>query len=500
MQNTVLERGAGILLPVFSLPSAYGAGTMGRCALEWLDELGEARQKYWQVLPLGPTSYGDSPYQPFSAFAGNPYLIDPELLMEQGLLTAEELEAEKVSENTPVDYGRLFVRRFALLRRAFAVSAHQNTEAFAAFCERNCFWLDDYALFMAIKKAQGDKPWTMWDKELRLREPGTIARCREELREEIAFWKFIQFLFFSQWQTVRDYAEKLHIRIIGDMPLYVALDSADVWNHPEEFQLEPDTLLPRAVAGVPPDAFSQDGQLWGNPLYDWEAMEQRGFSWWEERMRANSFLYDVIRIDHFIGVSKYFSIPREAETARSGKWIQGPGQRLADVINRVTKACGLQVLAEDLGVFSPETQKLLEDNRYPGMRVLEFAFGGDRANPHLPHNHVPNCVVYGGTHDNETLAGFFRREERPGWEMDYVKEYLHESEEKRIPEAIFRSAYSSVASVAVFQMQDVLGLGNEARMNTPGSAGGNWVWRMQSGAFTPERRQYLAHLTDIYGR
>lgn len=497
--TTMLKRGAGILMPISSLPAPYGIGTFGKSAYEFADSLKRARQSYWQVLPLGPTSYGDSPYQSFSAFAGNPYFIDLDALLEEELLTKEEIDAcYWLDSEEEVKYDAVYYYRFPLLKKAYERSRHGETEEYRAFCAKNSHWLDDYAFYMALKGHFGNKEWMKWEEPIRLRKPEAVKRYEELLREEIGYWKFLQFKFYEQWEQLKNYVNGLGISIIGDIPIYVALDSADVWTHPELFQLDPDTLTPLRVAGVPPDAFSDDGQLWGNPLYDWDKIEETGFAWWKDRMRASARLYDVVRIDHFIGVVQYYSIPYGAEDGKTGEWKQGPGKKLTDAIN---KAAGdAKIIAEDLGIFCPAVKELLRETGYPGMKIIEFAFSGDRFNEHLPHCYEPNSVVYGGTHDNETLVGYFKPEARQWWELQYIADYLGAAHHEEVPDKVFRAAYGSVASVAVFQMQDVLGLGNEARMNTPGTVGGNWKWRMKPGAFGERETGYLAFLVDTFGR
>ncbi len=497
--KTMLKRGAGILMPIFSLPSPYGIGTFGQAAYDFIDQLKKARQMYWQVLPMGPTSYGDSPYQSFSAFAGNPYFIDLDTLKEEGLLTQEEIDAcvwmEKPEQ---VKYDALYYYRFPLLKKAFARSLHKETEEYQEFLKENEYWIGDYSLYMALKKQFEDKCWLDWDEEIRLRRPAAVEAWEKKLEEEIDYWKFLQFKFFEQWKKLKEYAKQQEIQIVGDIPIYVALDSADVWSHPEQFQLDEENLTPVNVAGVPPDAFSETGQLWGNPLYDWKKMEADGFSWWKRRMKASAELYDVIRIDHFIGVVQYFSIPYGAESAKEGKWKKGPGKKLTDAISEAVGET--KIIAEDLGVFCQEVKDLLEETGYPGMKIIEFAFSGDRSNEHLPHCYDPNSVVYGGTHDNETLVGYFKTENRQWWELQYIADYLGAAHQSEVVDKVFRAAYGSVASVAIFQMQDVLKLDNWARMNTPSKVGENWRWRMEKDQFGEEQTGYLAWLVDVFGR
>lgn len=495
-ENGRFPRGAGILLPVGSLPSDCGIGTLGTAAFAFLDFLKAAGQKYWQVLPVGPTGFGDSPYQSFSVFAGNPYFIDLDLLAQEGLLGHGEIDARDWGEDPArVDYEKLWASRFKVLRAAFRNSRHFRTPEYRAFCEENAYWLEDYSLYMAVKTRFENGPWLSWPRDIRLREPEAVARYSALLREETDFWRFCQFLFFRQWGAVREYARKNGVSIIGDMPIYAALDSADVWAHPDLFQLDAQRR-PLCVAGVPPDAFSRTGQLWGNPLYDWDAMERTDFLWWKKRMEFSAKLYDVIRIDHFIGIVRYFSIPAGAETAADGVWRKGPGERLLGVIRRAAGTS--RVIAEDLGVAVPAVRRLLKKSGCPGMRVLEFAFDGNPENEHLPHMYQNNLAVYGGTHDNETLAGYFSAK-RPE-ETRRTMEYLGVKRRRDIPWAAARALYASVADTVVLQAQDLLCLPNTARMNFPSTIGENWRWRLLPGQLTNELAQRLQTLVRIYGR
>ena len=489
-------RASGILLPVASLPSRYGIGCFSKEAYEFVDRLEEAGQSYWQILPLGPTGYGDSPYQSFSTFAGNPYFIDLETLVKEGLLTEEECNACDFGDNAEyIDYEKIYLSRFKVLRKAFERFAADDV--YDAFVSENGYWLGGYALYMAIKDALGGISWSEWPAELKDREEAALNQKREELAGEVAFYKFQQFMFLKQWKALKAYANEKGIRIIGDIPIYVAFDSADTWANPVLFQFDEDNQ-PKAVAGCPPDAFSATGQLWGNPLYDWEKMEQTDFAWWRSRMKASAKLYDAVRIDHFIGVVQYYAIPYGAVTAKDGEWEKGPGKKLTDALDEA--AGETKIIAEDLGVFCQEVKDLLAETGYPGMKIIEFAFSGDRFNEHLPHCYDPNSVVYGGTHDNETLAGYFKPEKRQWWELQYIADYLGAAHQSEVVDRVFRAAYGSVASVAIFQMQDVLKLDNWARMNTPGTLGENWRWRLVPGQFTDERADYLSWLVDTFGR
>lgn len=490
--QTRLTRGAGILLPVGSLPSRYGIGSLGREAFRFVDFLCAAGQIYWQVLPVGPTGYGDSPYQSFSAFAGNPYFIDLPLLAEQGLLTDEELAASELpAEEIP--YEQLYYTRFAVLRKAAARFA--DTDDFIRFCRDEAAWLDDYALYMSVKAQNGEREWTLWDTPLRSREPQALATAADTLSEDVRFWKFCQYQFFYQWRALKAYANEQGIQLIGDIPIYVAQDSADVWAHPELFELD-DEGRPTSVAGVPPDCFSKDGQRWGNPLYRYDRMLHDDFAWWRARMAACARLYDVIRIDHFIGMARYFAIPAACETAKGGTWRKGPGKALTDALDSARGDA--RIIAEDLGVLHPSVRRLLKKAGYPGMKVLLFAFDGGADNEYLPHHYGANCVVYGGTHDNETVVGFCKS--LRGEKRHFVLDYLGVKRTADIPRALLRMAYASVADVAVFQMQDILALDNRSRMNTPSTLGGNWQWRLRAEQITDEIADDLRQLTRLYSR
>ncbi len=497
MMQPALTRGAGLLLAVSSLPSAGGIGSLGAAARAFVDQLKAAGQRYWQVLPLSPTGFGDSPYQSCSAFAGNPYFIDVEQLVEEGLLTAGEAEGERAEYPDPgrVDYARLFRHRLPLLRRAFV---RKNTEADATyqwFCREQAAWLDDYALFMTVKQIEQQRPWTEWHAPLRDRDPEALAAVRQDQRAEIEFWKLCQYYFFTQWRRLHRYAEERGIQIIGDMPLYVSADSADVWANRALFRLDRDGK-PSCVAGVPPDAFSATGQWWGNPLYDWEAMERAGFDWWCRRMKSAAALYDVIRIDHFIGIVRYWSIPADEPTAVNGAWRDGPGSRLLDAI--LPAAAPAKILAEDLGVFYQPVTDLLRDYGLPGMRVLLFAFGSGAGNTHLPHHYPHNAVVYTGTHDNQTVCGALESASPDA--VRHMKDYTGVEDVSALPWALIRTALASTADVAILPVQDVLGLGDEARMNTPSTLGDNWQWRLPDGQPDGQRLARLRALTEVYGR
>lgn len=490
-----LQRGAGILLPVSSLPSPYGIGTFGKAAYEFVDQLVEAGQKYWQVLPLGPTSYGDSPYQSFSAFAGNPYFIDLDMLCEEGLLKVDEIRYIKWEERLDrVEYGLQWEYRYGVLKRAFIRSNHKTTEKFQHFLEENAQWIQDYGLFMACKEHFENVEWLKWDKDIRFRQPEALQRYCKTFSQEIEFYQFLQYKFYEQWSSLKKYANEHGVEIIGDMPIYVALDSVDVWANPGLFELD-EERKPVCVAGCPPDAFSDDGQKWGNPLYNWKIMEKEEFAWWKRRMEAAAKLFDVVRIDHFIGIVRYYVIPAD-DSARKGWFEWGPGEKL---IRALDEARGqTKIIAEDLGVVIPQVGELLEKAGYPGMKVIEFAFDGNTDNPYLPHMYQKNCVVYGGTHDNETLVGYYDNLSVDN--LAYALQYTDCSNRAALIEKVFLMAYRSVADTVIFQMQDVLEKGNETRMNLPATIGENWRWRLTEGEFTKEKRNWLKSLSIIYGR
>ena len=490
-----LQRGVGILLPVSSLPSPYGIGTFGKAAYAFVDQLVEAGQRYWQVLPLGPTNYGDSPYQSFSAFAGNPYFIDLDMLCEEGLLKIDEIQHIEW-QKTPdrVEYELLWEHRYMVLKQAFIRSNHKETEKYQHFMEENIQWIQDYGLFMACKENFGNVEWLKWDKDIRFRQPEALQRYRKAFSQEIEFYQFLQYKFYEQWSRIKKYANEHGVEIIGDMPIYVALDSVDVWVNPRLFELD-EERKPVCVAGCPPDAFSDDGQKWGNPLYNWKVMDVEEFAWWKHRMAAAAKLFDVVRIDHFIGIVRYYVIPAN-DSARNGWFEWGPGEKL---IRALDEARGrTKIIAEDLGVVIPQVGELLEKAGYPGMKVIEFAFDGNTDNPYLPHMYQKNCVVYGGTHDNETLVGYYDNLSVDN--LAYALQYTDCSNRADLIEKVFLMAYRSIADTVIFQMQDVLEKGNEARMNLPATIGENWRWRLLEGEFTKEKRTWLKSLSIIYGR
>ncbi len=478
-----------------SLPSHYGIGDLGPAASQFLDYLARAKQRLWQVLPLGPTGYGDSPYASPSAFAGNTLLISPELLVEQGLLNREDLEPlEKLPEDR-VEFGQLQPLKRHLLAKAFKSDKRQQIkDRMEAFKGAQSAWLDDFALFTALTEHHGH--WLDWPPPLRDRELGALEQARQELREQIDLQSFTQFLFFDQWHSLRARASQHGISIIGDIPIFVAHESADVWAHRHLFKLDHQGR-PTVVAGVPPDYFSATGQLWGNPLYDWQAVADDGYGWWIARMRHLLELVDIVRVDHFRGFEAAWEVPASAETAVHGTWVPGPGK---DVFDAIDGALGghVPVIAEDLGMITDEVRELLAQTGYPGMKVLQFAFGGGSDNPYLPHNYAhPNCVVYTGTHDNDTTRGWFASISDK--ERQSVRQYLGDTTSETTF-ALTRLALASIANTAIVPLQDVLDLGSEARMNVPGAVGGSWTWRMRADQLDPARADSLAELTQIYGR
>ena len=492
-----MKRSCGILMPISSLPSPHGIGTLGAEARKFVDFLADAGQSWWQILPVGPTSYGDSPYQSFSAYAGNPYFVDLDLLCEDGLLTPAEVDAVNWGgDPARVDYSAIYNGRFPLLHLAMERGWEQDADKVAAFSEENASWLPDYALFMAVKRHFGMQSWTEWpDEDIRLRRPEAVARYQEELADDIRLFTYIQYLFFRQWEDLRSYAHEKGIGIIGDLPIYVAMDSADVWADPRAFQLD-ERNVPAEVAGVPPDYFTADGQLWGNPLYDWDAMKADGYTWWIRRIAGASRLYDILRIDHFRGLESYWAVPYGETTAKIGRWVKGPGMGLIGVLTE--KFPNIQFIAEDLGYLTPEVRQLLEDSGLPGMKVLEFAFDSREAANYLPHTYPRHCVCYAGTHDNATLMGW--KDEAAPADIAMARQYLGLNDEEGFHWGVLRGGQSSVADLFVAQMQDYLGLGSEARMNTPGILGGNWQWRMLSGQITDALTARIAGMARLYGR
>ena len=489
-------RSSGILLHISSLPSPCGIGTLGKAAYEFADFLHDAGQHYWQILPIGPTSYGDSPYQSFSTCAGNPYFIDLELLRDDGLILQEELDSIDWSAHEErVDYGFQFSVRFDLLYRAYERGRDRYAREVEDFRAENP-WVEEYALYMAVKRSRGMVSWEQWPEEIRLRRPGAVETYATVLAEDMNFFIFLQFLFFRQWDALRSYVHDKGIEIIGDLPIYVPYDSCDVWANPSLFQLD-EQGVPTGVAGCPPDYFAKDGQLWGNPLYDWQKMSADGYRWWKKRICAASRLFDVIRIDHFRGLESYWSIPYGEETARNGKWVKGPDH---DFIRALKESFPeLRLIAEDLGFLTPEVMQLQKDSGFPGMKVLEFAFDPREPSNYLPHRYERNCICYSGTHDNETLVQW--QAAQSDETLAYTMEYLGVSDEKDLTWGILRAGMASVADTFIAQMQDYLGLGAQSRMNEPGTVSQkNWSWRLKKTDLTPELAQKIRRLTSLYER
>lgn len=488
-------RSCGILMHITSLPSPYGIGTFGKEAERFADWLRDAGQSYWQVLPTGPTGYGDSPYQPFSSFAGDPLMIDLDELAENGYLPKKSVaDADYGADPTFVDYDKVRSCKTALLREAFA--GFTDDVGYTSFVLDEQDWLEDFALFTALKEQFGGRPWTEWDEDIRTRQPEALTRWRDELKEEMRFVKFVQYIFHRQWDRFHRYCNKNGIRIIGDIPIYVSPDSADVWAQPELFELD-ERLNPRRVAGVPPDYFSATGQLWGNPLYNWEEMHSTGYRWWLRRIGKAKDSYDMLRIDHFRAFDTYYAIPFGHKTAEHGKWENGPGMEL---FNAIKNDLGdVNIIAEDLGDIFDSVKQLLKDSGFPGMRVLQFGFNGENNDSdHLPHNYPRGCVAYTGTHDNAPIMQWYREASPEAREMAkrYVRPHLFEG----FAAACIRAVYSSPSELAVIPMQDILGLGKESRMNVPSTVGGNWKWRMQPGALTAKRAARLRELAGAYFR
>lgn len=483
-------RTAGILLPIFSLPNPYGIGTLGKEAYQYVDFLERCKQTYWQVLPVGPTSYGDSPYQSFSCFAGNPYFIDFDLLREDGLLEPNEYEYLR-DESLRIDYGKLYYTRFDVLRIAYQ---RFDKELLKSFSKKHSYWLDDYALFMCIKYLNNGASFDLWEEDLKLRKTSAINKIKKQYKDDIDFWKFLQYEFFKQWSAFREYANNHGIKIIGDMPIYTAYDSSDVWANPQYFQLGPD-LKPKRVAGCPPDAFTALGQLWGNPLYDYKVMKEDNYRWWVERTKAAADLFDVIRIDHFRGFEAYYSIPFGAKDAVKGKWVKGPNAAMFKTIEK--EVPGLDIIAENLGFLTPGVDKMLKKLGYPGMKILEFGFGPDDDDT-KPHNLTYNTVVYPGTHDNMPIRGWY--DTLDDETKRYVHEYLYFANPYEVGNEIIRCALASPCKIAIISFVDYLQKGNEARLNTPSTLGNNWTFRIEKGDMNDDLSSYIAKLTDIYKR
>lgn len=489
-------RSSAVLMHISSLPSPYGIGTMGKQAKKFVDFLEKAGQTYWQILPICPTSYGDSPYQSPSGFAGNPYFIDLEYLCADKLLKKSECQSYLWCEREDeADYALLYANRYDLLKKAQKRFFENEPEDYALFCEEEKDWLEDFALFMSLKEAHDGAQWSEWERPLKFRETEAMEAAKEEYEEEISFWKMLQYLFFKQWRELKAYANERGIRIIGDVPIYVAGDSVDVWTNPSQFYLN-ENLEPIDVAGCPPDAFSADGQLWGNPLFRWDVMREDGYSWWTMRMKKMSELYDVIRIDHFRGFDSYYAIPGRDTNARGGEWRMGPGMELFHVLRE--KLGELDIIVEDLGFLTPSVLQLVADSGYPGMKVVQFAFDSRDDGNYMPHNYEKHCVVYTGTHDNDTILGWMKT--APKESVKNAKEYLQLTKEEGYNWGMMRGAWMSSADLAVVTMQDLIGLGSEARMNIPSTLGGNWKWRALPGQINMTLAKKLYRKMELYGR
>lgn len=495
-----MKRASGILMHITSLPQDEGIGTFGKRAYQFADFLKTANQRYWQILPLGPVGYGNSPYQAFSAFAGNPYLIDLQKLIDEGLLPKDEeiCLVKNGNDTEKVDFEVISERKMQLLHKAYELNKEDKEliKQIEQFKTENASWLEDYSLFMAIKEKHNQVSWQDWETSLKCRERAALDKCKTSFIEEIEFWNFLQYEFFKQWFELKAYVNDLGIEIIGDIPIYVSTDSSDTWAHPELFKLD-DDCQPLTVAGCPPDVFTEDGQLWGNPIYDWDYLEGTGYKWWIERMKQNAMLYDMIRVDHFRGFESFWEVPFGEKTARNGKWIKGPGYKLFEAIN---KALGnVAIIAEDLGFITEEVIELRKKTGYPGMSIMQFAFDIKGDSEYLPHNCDKESVAYIGTHDNETIVGWMKNPNNVK-QLTFAKRYLRLTKKEGYYWGFLRGLWASPAKLAIAQMQDILGLDNRARMNIPSTVGDNWNWRMKSDAIDEEIIRKLKKLTKIYGR
>lgn len=497
-----MDRGSGILMHVSSLPGGFGIGTFGQEAYSFIDFIKKSGFKYWQVLPMGHTTYGDSPYQCFSAFAGNPYFIDFEMLEKDGLLNEIDYKDEfyGISPNL-VEYGTIFITKYKVLKKAynnFINSGNKGIRAeFQKFKVDNSFWLEDYSLYMSLKYYFNMKSWFNWDEDIKKREPTVIIKYRNKLKDDIEYWTFIQYLFFKQWKDLKSYANEEGIKIIGDIPIYVAEDSVDTWSDSKLFKIDKISGKPIAVAGCPPDYFSKSGQLWGNIVYDWDEMKKDNYKWWVSRIKENLNLYDILRIDHFRGFESYWEIPYGEESAINGKWVKGPGIAL---FNKLEEELGeVNIIAEDLGYLTEEVRNFLKETKFPGMKVLEFAFDGNWSNSYLPHMYGEKCIAYTGTHDNDTFKGWYEKIANRNEVMN-AKKYLGLNEEEGSNWGFIRGVWSSVAEISIAPIQDFLNLGNEARFNLPSTLGENWVWRLDKNSINKELAKKVYEFNQIYGR
>ncbi len=489
------KRASGVLMHISSLPGKTGIGTMGKNAYRFIDCLKNANQKYWQILPICPTSYGDSPYQSFSTFAGNPYFIDLETLADEGFISKADYEnVSWCGHENYVDYGTLYVERHKVFEKLYANFVKKIPSDYEAFVKEND-WLEDYSLFMSIKDAHNGASFSEWEEEIRKRDKTALKEWRKKCADRMNYYKMLQYFFFKQWFQLKEYANKNEIEIIGDIPIYVAADSSDVWANPDQFMLD-ENFVPVEVAGCPPDAFSADGQLWGNPVYNWEHQKKTGYTWWKKRLEKSLKIYDVIRIDHFRGFEAFYCISFGATTAKKGQWRKGPGM---DLFNSLKKKFGdMPVIAEDLGFLTEEVHKLLRDSGFPGMKVLQFAFGNRDESDYIPYRYIKNCIVYTGTHDNDTILGWTKNATEK--EVESAKEYLRVTKDEDVVKEMMIAGLSSVANTCVLTMQDLLGLGSEARINTPSTVGDNWKWRAGESMFNEEIYKWLGFYTKLYGR
>lgn len=490
-------RKSGILMHISSLPSEYGIGKMGKSAYDFVDFLVESGVKCWQILPLSPTSFGDSPYQSFSVYAGNPYFIDFDTLKQEGLLKKSDYQSFKWQDSSnAVNYSKIYANCFKVLKQAYKVYRRDISKKYSDFVEKNKSWLDDYALFMALKAVNDGKPWHKWDEELAMREPEAIKKATEDLKKETEFYKFVQYKFFRQWNNLKKYANDKGIEIIGDMPIYVSYDSVEAWTSPELFLFDK-SKKPIDVAGCPPDDYAVTGQLWGNPLYNWECHKESNYSWWADRLKFSSEIYDIVRIDHFRGFESFYAIPYGSETAENGEWRKGPGVEFFKTIEN--ELGDLAIIAEDLGFITKDVRQMLSEVGYPGMKVLQFGFGDDEENEHLPHNFEnSNCIAYTGTHDNETLRGWINSSSAET--LKYAMSYFNIKKKKDIPKGMIKATWGSVAKIAVAQIQDFLESDASTRMNTPSVTGGNWQFRTKEEDFSGKLIKKILKLNKMYNR